>query len=215
MMEISLRSYNEKAKTFIIGTELLMDDTTTSNDSVSYDADEDSLCSSSDSYHEIIEVSSLQTQSFEGTKRSSTELLSDESVDNDREYDYNSYIGKKVAKDFNGILYQGIVKSYDDEREYFKIEYEDDDSEEMDFDEVRAATRLFEEERESSLTKLLLRDKYTNSKSLHQKSTSFMNILGRCREERDVFRYVDIDIFFVVFKFFYKCHFLMKRLVSP
>lgn len=178
----------------IIGTEFIMEDTT--NDSVSYDADEDSQ-GSNDSDCEIIEFddensiissTTLQTQSFEGTERSS-ELLSDESVD-DRKYD--SYIGKEVAKIFSGKIFQGIVQSYDNEREYFMIKYEDSDSEEMDFDQLRAATRLFEEQRESSLTQLSLR-KYTNSKSLRQPSTSFMTSLGRCREERDVFRYVVID----------------------
>ena len=46
-------------------------------------------------------------------------------------------LGTKVFKDFNGSQYKGKVVSYDEDAGFYKILYEDSDSEEMSHNELK------------------------------------------------------------------------------
>ena len=55
------------------------------------------------------------------------------------------YKGFKVAKDFDGKLTPGFVKSYDVLRKYWTVEYEDGDEEELDQIELKMAIELYDD----------------------------------------------------------------------
>ena len=60
------------------------------------------------------------------------------------------FIGVKVAKYFDGKLYQGEVIEYDEEYEYWKVKYDDGDEEEYERHELEELIQLFKEHCTSS-----------------------------------------------------------------
>ncbi len=67
-----------------------------------------------------------------------------------RDQEKDAYIGAKIAKKFgDGVVYYGSVVSYNDEDKYWKVKYEDSDSEEFDADELQMYLKFYEEQQKN------------------------------------------------------------------
>ena len=79
------------------------------------------------------------------------------------------YKNSKLAKDFDGEIFLGYVKSYDYHTEYWTVEYEDGDEEELDRMELEIAMKLHDEEEGKGKQKKM---KKTNKKKTNIKENA-------------------------------------------
>ena len=122
------------------------------------------------------------------TETESSEI--DDIIMHSNEEDYSqssSFIGRKIAKKFSGVVFKGEVKEFDPLSKLFKVVYVDEDQEEFTIDELRESIKLYEECGNDMIKLCPTLRNNTNKKSLWNRSVSYMDQLGHCREDTTVF----------------------------
>lgn len=120
-----------------------------------------------------------------------------------------SFIGKKVAKKYHGIMYTGTVTSFDTSDKLFTVTFLDGDLQDLDIDELEECICLNKSyAAEQSNKKLIRRGEKKNKKSFFSNpnnnevnkspqrvinSVSYISELGRCREVPEDFRWSSND----------------------
>ena len=118
-------------------------------------------------------------------------LVKMDTKDVEHNFDYDdehSFIGRKLLKNFTGILHHGTVTRFEKTENWFKVKYDDGDEEEMTQYELQEGMELYEMKKrdgQGSL-RIYLRE-YQNSKCLKNPTVSFLDKLGRCRECPSIF----------------------------
>eukprot|EP00250_Pteridium_aquilinum_P016036 c22908_g1_i3 orf=291-1838(-) len=83
-------------------------------------------------------LSKLSNEETKVEKQEDTEKPKGKRLKSDASEDQDAFVGKVVKKDFDGILYSGVVAKFNKETGFYKVKYEDGDQEDLELNELKA-----------------------------------------------------------------------------
>eukprot|EP00551_Chaetoceros_affinis_P011869 CAMPEP_0203675038 /NCGR_PEP_ID=MMETSP0090-20130426/18463_1 /ASSEMBLY_ACC=CAM_ASM_001088 /TAXON_ID=426623 /ORGANISM="Chaetoceros affinis, Strain CCMP159" /LENGTH=471 /DNA_ID=CAMNT_0050541087 /DNA_START=309 /DNA_END=1724 /DNA_ORIENTATION=+ len=110
----------------------------------------------------------------------------------DTKYCYNNeYVGRDVAKIFHGVTIDGKVEKLNKQTALYNVLYIDGDDEYMSQEDLEKYMEVYEEvKRKRAMDAHISTRTYNNNKSLLRPSVTFLDYLGKCREDQYVFRWL-------------------------